>query len=126
MVNWICYPNGDEPDMWTAWHRLQDGAVRAKHATAMRFLTAGIWKMPHYRPLTGKHVKGLGEIRVRGDVQWRLIGFRDTGKDTFTIVMICNHKGGVYKPVDAFEISADRRKEMLNGLRGVALNVHPN
>jgi hypothetical protein len=124
MVNWICYPSGDEPDMWTKWHSAQDDAVKGKHATAMRFLTAGHWKEPHFKPLGGK-AKGLSEICIHSEVQWRLIGYRSE-KETFTVLVICNHKNRVYDPKDAFKTAAKRWKLMKDGLVGVSLNVHPS
>jgi len=58
--------------------------------------------------------------------EWRLIGYRDAQKDTYTIVMICNHKGHVYQPADALATAARRWKEMQNGVQGIKLSVHPS
>ena len=112
--------------MWTLWYSQQNQSVKARHAVAMRFLVAGHWAMPHYRPLQGKDFRGLGEIRVGGDVEWRLVGHRDTQHDAYTVVVICNHKGRVYQPTDALATAARRWREMQNGLVGVRLNVHPS
>lgn len=125
MVKWVCYPSNGEPDMWTAWLRAQNVAVKARHAVVMRFLIAGHWQRPHFRPLTGRHVKGLGEIRVGAEVEWRLIGNRNATADTFTLLVICNHKEGIYKPHDTFETAMQRWKEMRGGLKGIELNAHP-
>ena len=71
-------------------------------------------------------LQGLGrEIRIRGDVEWRLIGHREQSSDTFTVVMICNHKGTVYQPHDALLTAVRKWKEMENGLEGDKLDVHP-
>lgn len=126
MVKWVCYPSGDKPDMWNAWFCVQDGAVRGRHATAMRFLSAGHWGKPHFKRLKGKHLKGLSEIIVGSGVEWRLIGHWDSAASTFTLTMICNHKDRVYKPTDAFEVAMDRWKAMKNGLQGITLDAHPS
>jgi hypothetical protein len=99
--------------------------VKARHAVVMRFLSAGSWGIPHYKPLKGKALKGLGEIIVGAGVEWRLIGHRDQSLDSFTVLIICNHKSQIYKPADAFETAAARWKEMRNGLQGVRLDAHP-
>jgi hypothetical protein len=125
MVKWICYPSGEEPDMWTVWHSQQNGEIKGRHATVMRFLTAGHWLKPHFKSLQGKHLKGLGEIVIGSGVQWRLFGHRDVAQDTFTLLVICNHKDGVYKPVNAFDTAIERWKEMQKGLDGIVLNDHP-
>ena len=111
--------------MWTAWHERQDKAVKGRHKTVMRFLTGGTWERPHFKALHGKKYKGLSEIIVGSGVEWRLIGNRNSGEDTFTIVMICNHKGAVYKPTDALDTAAERWKEMQDGLLGIELDDPP-
>lgn len=125
LMKWVCYPSGTQSDMWTEWHGQQNGAVRGRHAAVLRFLIAGHWKEPYYKLLKGKPYKGLGEIRIRGDVEWRLIGHREQSSDTFTVVMICNHKGTVYQPHDALLTAVRKWKEMENGLEGDKLDVHP-
>ena len=75
--------------------------------------------------LRGGHLKGLGEIIIKTDVQWRLIGRYERSNETFTLTMICYHKERVYIPHDALEIAMERWKEMKNGLKGIMLNAHP-
>lgn len=111
--------------MWTHWHSTCDPGVRGRHKTVMRFLVAGYWQMPHFKPLRGKEYKGLGEIRIGSGVEWRIIGHRDAALDTFFVLTICNHKGRVYKPVDALGQAALRLKEVNDGLKGILLSVHP-
>ena len=80
----------------------------------MRFLAAGNWQRPHYRELTGA-CQGLGEIRVSAEVEWRLIGRRDTAEDSFTVLIICRHKDRNYDPRDALETAMRRWHEIENG-----------
>lgn len=125
MVTWQCCPNGDEPDLWTAWHRKQSDAVKGRHAAVLRFIVQGHWTMPRYKLLKGK-AAGLGEIRVGSGVEWRLVGHHDMAASRFTVVMICYHKGNVYTPRDALKTAAARWAEMQGGLEGVAVDVHPS
>lgn len=125
MVSWSCYPDGTTPDLWTAWHQQQNPSVRAKHAVAMRFLTAGHWKVPHYKPLQGGNYTGLGEIIISAGVEWRLLGRRDIATDAYLVLIICNHKGRVYTPKNALKTAAARWKEVQQGLERIDLLVHP-
>jgi len=114
MVRWYCYPTSDEPDLWAHWLAQQSKRVQAKHAAVMRFLAAGHWQRPHYRKLVGAH-RGLGEIRISADVEWRLIGRRDENGESFTVLLICNHKNQNYTPRDALDTALRRWREIKNG-----------
>lgn len=113
MVTWYCYPTGDKPDLWEHWFGCQSRKVQAKHAVAMRFLSDGYWKRPHYRDLAGQH-QGLGEIKVSAEVEWRLIGRRDKKQDSFTVLVICFHKDKNYTPRDALDTALRRWGEIEN------------
>lgn len=68
--------------------------------------------MPHYRLLDD--MGGLGEVRLQGNVAWRIFGFRRTFEDEreFVITNIGNHKGKIYKPKKVLEQAAKRMKEI--------------
>ena len=123
-MKWFCYPTGDEPDLWARWFAQQSKRAQAKHATVMRFLSDGHWQRPHYRELTGKP-QGLGEIRVSTEVEWRLIGRRDEAEDSFTLLIICHHKGKVYTPTNALDTALARWREIENGLERIERNDPP-
>ena len=80
----------------------------------MRSLSAGHWQRPHYRELTGAH-KGLGEIKISAEVEWRLIGQRDKQENSFTVLVICFHKDQNYSPKDALGTALRRWREIKNG-----------
>ncbi|MBS1842736.1 MAG: hypothetical protein JST77_18050 [Acidobacteria bacterium] len=71
------------------------------------------WKFPEYKTLSGKHLKGLGEIRFSGDQrrQVRVIGCQ--WKETnFVLLLGCMHKGSVYEPASALDTAALRKKDL--------------
>ncbi len=111
--------------MWANWHGQRNAAVKGRHAAVMRILSCGHWRGPHFKLLRGEHLRGLGEIRITGEVQWRLIGHRDMNRDSFTLVMICQHKDSVYQPRDAFDVAAKRWRQLQSGLVGVKLHAYP-
>ena len=90
----------------------------------MRFLSDGHWQRPHYRELTGKP-QGLGEIRISAEVEWRLIGRRDEAEDSFTLLIICHHKGKAYTPTNALDTALARWREIENGLERIERNDPP-
>lgn len=123
-MKWFCYPTGDEADLWACWFAQQSKRAQAKHATVMRFLSAGHWKAPHYRDLVGEH-QGLGEIKISAEVEWRLIGRRDQQEDSFTLLIICHHKGKVYTPTNALDTALARWRKVEIGLKRIERNDPP-
>ncbi len=123
-MKWFCYPTGDEADLWAHWFAQQRKRAQARHATVMRFLSAGHWKAPHYRDLVGEH-QGLGEIKISAEVEWRLIGRRDQQEDSFTLLIICHHKGKVYTPTNALDTALARWRKVEIGLKRIERNDPP-
>jgi hypothetical protein len=58
-------------------------------------------------------------------VEWRLIGRRDQQEDSFTLLIICHHKGKVYTPQNALETASRRWREVENGLERIERNDPP-
>ncbi|WP_419906866.1 type II toxin-antitoxin system RelE/ParE family toxin [Hoeflea sp.] len=115
MWKYRCYITNDEPNLWSAWYSDQSEAVRAKHDTAFEFLEARIeWDMPRYRKL--QNHRGLGEVRLHGNVQWRIFGFCHTEQNDrqFVVLAIGNHKQQRYSPQDVLKTAAKRMNEVRN------------
>jgi len=106
------YITRDEPNLWSKWYDSQDEAVQAKHDVAFEFLEAGNWQGPYYKRLNT--YSNIGEVRIRGGVQWRIFGFRRsiTAIPEFVTVHIGSHKGRVYSPKGVLKQSEKRLKEV--------------
>ena len=105
-----CYVTSDKPNLWAVWYAGASQEVQAKHDTAFEYLEAWpIWTEKHYKNLKGKH-KGLGEVIIKGSVQWRIFGFQQSGvgKREFTVTHVGSHKDKVYSPANVMD-SAHKR-----------------
>ena len=68
------------------------------------------WSEPQAKKLKG--YEGLYEVRFKAHrTAKRAVGFFGPGAGEFTILILCNHKDNVYKPVNAFDTAATRRKQ---------------
>lgn len=74
----------------------------------------GQWDEPHGKKL--KNEDPLYEIRYQAlRRQERALGYFDDATDTFVILVICNHKGKVYKPASAFNTAHTRMAQIRSG-----------
>ena len=73
------------------------------------------WSEPKAKKLKGG--SGLYEIKFQANNNaTRAIGFFGPDSDEFTILIICNHKGNVYKPADAIQTAAARKQHVLKNI----------
>lgn len=73
------------------------------------------WAPSDIKPLKGKHLKGLYELRWKsGGVQHRLIGYTSAGHE-FLLLIGCTHKGKVYDPPSALQTATERKKLVQTG-----------
>ena len=85
--------------------------MKGKHETVFDILEARqIWTTPYSKKLGD----GLVEIRIRGEIQHRILGYFSPEKG-FTILLICTHKGRVYSPRDAIKTARKRMKLITEG-----------
>jgi hypothetical protein len=108
-----CYKTSSNPNLWSEWYHEQSKAVQAKHDSAFEFLEARLeWTEPKFKHLKGKYA-GLGEVRLQGDVQWRIFGFRRTHQNVreFVVTHTGSHKGNVYQPKDVLDTALKRVEE---------------
>lgn len=119
-----CYDTNENPNLWAAWYAAQSSKVRAKHDVVLEFLEqrlGSLWRLPH-ADLLGD---GLIEIRITGDVQWRVLGFFGPSKFDFTVVLVCYHKGRVYTPKSAIKTAKRIMAEIETDLRKRKRCVRP-
>jgi hypothetical protein len=96
-----CYDDGEKEDLWARWYKSCDRKTKAAHDAyleALEVREAHEWTKPFARHLK----KGLFEIYVKSDVQWRLFGYFGRNHK-ITIVLIGYHKDKIYKPPNAIE-----------------------
>lgn len=77
------------------------------------------WEYPHYKPLSGRHLKGVGEIRFKSEhgTPLRVAGMKSSVEGQYILLVGFSHKGTVFKPPDALEL-ASKRKRLLENREG--------
>lgn len=114
MTDFYCYDDGKTPNLWKRWYDDQSDRVQARHDAVIRILkTLNPWRNPYFHPLGNK---GIGQIILKTDVQWRVLGFHSADRTEFTVVYTCYHKGDVYTPRDAQMTAETRMNEILGDL----------
>jgi hypothetical protein len=96
-------------NLWHDWFSQADEAAQACHEVRFSFMeTRPQIEWRHYTRALGG---GLIEIKIPGDVQWRLLGFFGPGANRFTFVLACHHKQKRYYPhQDAIKLA----KKLMN------------
>lgn len=121
MVAFYCYDDGKgtpdsdgkRPNLWDRWYAEQNSKVKARHDTVLRMLkSVTIWRDPFFHGLGGK---GIEQILIHKDRQWRILGYRDAAMTEFTVVGICYHKDRNYTPRDAEKTANRIMSEILLG-----------
>lgn len=117
MPKLYCYDDGEIPNLWERWYASKEPSKRAKakHDDVMDALRQiSPWRKPYYDSFG---TKGLGEIRITSDIQWRIFGFFDDARTqaTFTVVLVCSHRER-YEPRNCIEKAENRMAELRNGL----------
>lgn len=111
MWSYKCYITEDRPDLWAVWYRDQSERVQAKHDSVFRLLEQqNSWGGPHVKKLRGKNYKGLFEVILNTEKQWRIFGFYEPGR-VFVIAAIGHHKDSYY-PKDIMDIARARMAEI--------------
>lgn len=121
MVAFYCYDDGrgtpdadgNRPNLWDRWYAQQSKRVKARHDTVLRMLNSvTIWQDPFFHSLGGK---GIEQILVHADLQWRVLGYRNDDLTEFTVVGVCYHKDRNYMPRKAIETAERVMSEILDG-----------
>ncbi len=100
----------------TDWYNELPERTRVKFDRRLVYLRQiALWQMPHYKLLSGKPLKGLGEIRWKSDnLQHRVVGFQRENRE-FVMLIGCTHRQNVYDPPSALKTAAARMKDVKNG-----------
>jgi hypothetical protein len=102
------------------WYGRQSGGVQGALDVALEFLAPrprSEWRRPEFDLLSGK-MRVLGEIRLKVDKQYRILGFFGPNPSEFTLLVGSSKKGRNYDPREALETALIRRSEVLaNGRR---------
>jgi hypothetical protein len=123
MIRWVfrdyVRPNGNNPIL--KWYSKElSGREQANMDALLSALERQqTWDLPDYKAMQGA-LKGLGEIRWRGDQKrpLRLVGFRGPGANDFTILVGCTHDGNKYDPANALDSALTRMSELQRGIGG--------
>lgn len=102
------------------WLGRQSADVRAAMDVALEFLQQrprNEWRRPEFDLLSGKF-RAIGEIRLKVDKQYRILGSFGPGHGEFTLLVGSNKKGRNYDPPNAMDTALDRLGQMkANGSR---------
>ena len=90
---------------------------RQSFARAVAHLAVSLksqWHEPHGKKL--KNEDPIYEIRYKAfKRQERALGYFEDSSGSFVVVLVCYHKGRVYKPPKAFDTAHKRIKEVQSG-----------
>jgi hypothetical protein len=109
-----CYISRTGRDMIDDWCGRQTDEVRAALDTALEFLVQrprNEWRRPEFDLLSGK-MREIGEIRMKVDKQYRILGFFGPGRSEFTLLIGSSKKGKIYSPLGTLETALERMKQV--------------
>lgn len=111
MWTYECYINRDRPNLWWKWYT-DHAEANSQHDAAFDLLEQeDTWRAPLAKTIKGKNFRGLIEVRLKAQVQWRILGFYQ-GKRHFIVTAIGYHKGRVYSPKSLLETAKKRMDEV--------------
>jgi hypothetical protein len=101
----------------TDWYHEQGDAVQAAVDVAIEYLSQrprNEWRRPHFDLLSGKKLKGIGEIRLDSDrVEYRILGWFGPNRPDFTLLIAASKKGKNYTPKSALATACKRRDALM-------------
>jgi hypothetical protein len=110
-----CYLSPSGRNAIDEWYARLSDEVQGAVDVALEFLAQrprDQWRRPEFDLLSGK-MKGLGEIRLKVDKQYRILGFFGPRPSEFTMLVGASKKGRSYDPRSALETALARRLEVL-------------
>lgn len=117
MLNYRCYDDGKEPNLWQRWY---DGEAekrgRAKHDFVfgvLEQLPRSRWLPLHFKKIQGQ--EGVFEVLIATNFAWRILVTLSQDNSIMTVLLTCNHKGNVYDPREALQTAGKRRRDLDNG-----------
>jgi hypothetical protein len=109
-----CYVSPQGRDTIDDWRGRHPDAVCAALDVALEFLVQrprNEWLRPRFDLLSGK-MREVGEIRIKVDKQYRILGFFGPSRSEFTLLIGASKKGKTYDPVGTLEIALKRMSKV--------------
>jgi len=109
-----CYISPTGQDMIDDWYKRRSEKVQAALDVALEYLVQrprDEWRRPQFDLLSGK-MRAIGEIRLKVDKQYRVLGFFGPGRSDFTLLIGASKKGTTYDPIDTLETALKRMAEV--------------
>ena len=110
-----CYVSRTGRDMIDDWCNRQSEDVQAALDVALEYLVQrprNEWRRPEFDLLSGK-MRAVGEIRLKVDKQYRILGFFGPGRSDFTLLIGSSKKGNSYNPTGTLETALKRMSEVI-------------
>jgi hypothetical protein len=110
MWKYRCYDDGGQPNLWRRWYGASIDAQGSHDSVFEGLETIVNWRKPWARFFD----KGnrIIEIRLSGEVEWRVFGFHSGAQQEFVVLEIGYHKDGVYTPHNVRKTLAKRKKQV--------------
>jgi hypothetical protein len=109
-----CYVSPNGRDMIADWYGRQTEQVQAAFDVAREYLvqrTRDEWRRPDFDLLSG-NMREIGEIRLKVDKQYRILGFFGPGRSEFTLLIGASKKGKTYNPVGTLDSALERMAQV--------------
>jgi hypothetical protein len=109
-----CYITPMGRDVIDDWRGRQSDEVCAAFDVALEYLVQRHrteWQRPDFDLLSGK-MREIGEIRLKVDKQYRILGFFGPSRSEFTLLLAASKKGKTYDPVSALETALERMAQV--------------
>ena len=97
------------------WYNRQSEKVQGALDVALEYLVQrprSEWRRPEFDLLSGR-MRAIGEIRLKVDKQYRVLGFFGPGRSDFTLLIGSSKKGGSYDPKGTLETALKRMSEVV-------------
>src|ERR1700686_2035331 len=110
-----CYVSPAGRDMIDNWYGRQSEEVQGALDVALEYLIQrprNEWRRPEFDLLSGK-MRAIGEIRLKVDKQYRILGFFGPDRSDFTMLIGSSKKGNNYDPTGTFETALDRMTQVV-------------
>jgi hypothetical protein len=98
------------------WLSRQSENVQVAAEVALEYLVQrprSDWRRPEFDLLSGK-MREIGEIRLRLEKQYRILGFFGPNRSDFTLLVGASKKGKQYDPRKALETALERMQQVKN------------
>jgi hypothetical protein len=109
-----CYVSATGRDMIDDWYYRQSDDVQSALDVALEYLIQRPreeWRRPEFDLLSGK-LREIGEIRLKVDKQYRILGFFGPRQSEFTLLIGASKKGSNYNPRGALDTALERMDQV--------------